>query len=610
MLLPKLPLATPPIFFSRIRTQAPNSINRLQFHLLSTQQISKNYQTFLEKDSITSWASVLSEITPNGQISDSALTKAIQLFRSGTKPNAYALVHLTRACTNTGLFSHGEHLHTYTLKSGFISNAFVSTALINFYVRFDSVNDARKLFVEMPERTVVSWNSLISGYVHSGQFRKALEVFVQLERSQLHADSYSFTAALSACGHLRMACVGKTVHSKIVKRGVDCSVFVSNCLIDMYGKCGYVVESMKVFEYTVGKDNFSWNSILAANARNGKLKEAFNLLHQMPNPDTISYNELIHGIAQFGELNDAVDVLSKIPNPNSSSWNSIITGYGNRGRPTEAFECFRRMHNSGGARMDEFTFSSILSGIASLSAIVWGSIIHCCSLKSGLNEYVVVGSAIMDMYFKCGRIDEAENIFQSLPERNLVTWNILISGHAHNGNSKKVIELFEKLKTVKNLEPDEITFLSVLSACWHSKISIEVASKYFETMIMEYMIDPLPEHCSLMIKMMGREGDVSGAEKMIVGLGFDRCGVVWKSLLGACVACGDIQVADVAAKKLIELEGDSEFVYVMMSNIYALSGKWEDVGRIRKAMKEKKVWKGAGFSWIDVQKDAITSELM
>ncbi|KAL3652211.1 hypothetical protein CASFOL_001892 [Castilleja foliolosa] len=610
MLLPKLPSASPPILFSRFRTQGPNSKNRFQFHLHSPQQISKNYQTFLENDSITSWTSVLSELTPKGPISGSALTKATQLFRSGSKPNAYALVHLTRACTNTGLFSHVEQLHTHTLKSGFISNVFVSTALINFYVRFDLVNDALNLFVEMPERTVVSWNSLISGYVHSGQFRKALEVFVQLERSQLYADSYSFTAALSACGHLRMAHVGKAVHSKIVKRGVDCSVFVSNCLIDMYGKCGYVIESMKVFEYTVEKDMFSWNSILAANARNGKLEVAFNLLHKMPNPDTISYNELIHGIAQFGELNDAMDILSRIPNPNSSSWNSIITGYANRGRPTEAFECFRRMHNSSGAHMDEFTFSSILSGIASLSAIVWGSIIHCCALKSGLNEYVVVGSAIMDMYFKCGRIDEAEKIFQSLPEKNLITWNILISGHAHNGNSQKVIELFEKLKTVNKLEPDEITFLNVLSACWHSKISIKVASRYFEMMIMEYMIDPLPEHCSLMIKMMGREGDVSKAEKMIVGLGFDRCGVVWKSLIGACVACGDIRVADMAAKKLIELEGDSEFVYVMMSNINALHGKWEDVGCIRKAMKEKKVWKGAGFSWIDVQKDAVRSKII
>ncbi|KAK6145426.1 hypothetical protein DH2020_022246 [Rehmannia glutinosa] len=599
-MLAKLPSGSGPPIFGRIRTQGPTPRNRL--HPLFPQQISKNHQAILEEDTVTE-TSFLPELAQSGQVSDVALRKAIQLFRSGSKPNAYTLVHLTRACTNTGLFSHGEQLHTYILKSGFNSNAFVSTALINFYVKFDFLHDACRLFDEIPEPSVASWNSLISEYVHSGQFRKALKLFVQLEKSNLCADSYSFTAALSACGQLRMAQVGRSLHSKIVKHGVDCSVFVANCLIDMYGKCGYVAEAMEVFRHVVEKDIFSWNSVLAANARNGKLEEAFALLHQMPDPDTISYNELINGIAQFGILEDAIGVLSKMPNPNSSSWNSIITGYSNRGRTREAVECFCKMHSSG-VRMDEFTFSSILCGIASLSAIIWGRLTHCCALKSGLDRYVVVGSALMDMYFKCGRIEEAQRIYQSLPEKNLVTWNILISGYAHNGNSEKVIELFEQLKTIKNLQPDEITFLNVLSACWHSKIPLKVANQYFEMMIVEYMIDPLPEHCSLMIRLMGQEGDVNKAEKMIIELGFASCGMVWKTLLGACVTCGNMQVAETAAQKLIELEGDNEFVYVMISNIYALHGKWEDVGCIRRAMKEKKVRKEAGSSWIEVN-DAI-----
>ncbi|KAL6580973.1 hypothetical protein OROMI_006896 [Orobanche minor] len=601
-MLEKLPSGTP--IFSRIRKQGPTSENLRRPRL--PQQLWQNYQTNLEKDSVT-WTGVLSELTSCGQVSDIVLTKAIQLFRAGSKPTAYALVHLTRACSNSGLFSHGEQLHTYILKSGFISNAFVSTALINSYVRSDSVRVARRLFVEIPEPSVVSWNSLISGYVHCGQFRKALELFVQLEKSNLCADSYSFTAILSACGQLRMVHVGRSVHTKILKHGVGCSVFVTNCLIDLYGKCGYAEEATKVFEYSVDSDILSWNSVLAAYSRNGKLEDAFTFFHRMPNPDTISYNELIYGIAQFGVLEDAVDVLSNMPNPNSSSWNCIITGYANRGRAREAVECFCKMHSSG-VRMDEFTFASILSGIASLSAIVWGSLVHCCSLKSGLNRYVVVGSALMDMYFKCGLIEEAQRIFQSLPEKNLVTWNILISGYARNGNYGKVIELFEQLKTMNNLQPDEITFLNVLSACWHNKIPLKVATRYFEMMMIEYVIVPLPEHCSLMIKLMGQEGDLSKAEKMIVGLGYDCCGTVWKSLLGACVTCGNIQVAEVAAQKLIELEGESEFVYVMISNIYASHGKWEDVGSVRKLMKEKKVRKEAGSSWIDfeVQKDLVT----
>ncbi|KAG8382435.1 hypothetical protein BUALT_Bualt05G0077000 [Buddleja alternifolia] len=580
---------------------------------LFPQLISRNYKDdTVERESITfTWTRLVSYIASGGKISEIGLTKASQLFNSGSKPDARTLVHLTRAFTNTGLFSHGQQLHSHILKSGFNHNAFVSTALINFYVKFELLHDAHHLFVQIPDPSVVSWNSLISGYVHSGQFRKALKLFIQLEKSSLFADSYSFTAALCACGHIGLVQVGKSVHSKIVKYGAESSVFVSNCLIDMYGKCGYATEAMQVFQCMIEKDVISWNSVIAANARNGKLEQAFRILNQMPDPDTISYNELIDGIARFGFIEDAIAVLSKMPNPNSSSWNSIITGYANRGkgRGREALGFFHKMHLNG-VHMDEFTFSSILSGIASLSAITWGSLIHCCVLKSGLDGHVVVGSALIDMYFKCGHIVKAERLFQSLPEKNVVTWNSVISGYAHNGNSKKVIELFEQLKRMKDLEPDEITFLNVLSACWHGRAPLKVAYHHLETMINYYYIDPMPEHCSFMIRLMGQEGDVSKAKEMINELGFGYCGMVWKTLLGACVHCGNIKVAKVAAKKVIDLEGDSEFVYVMMSNIYASHGKWKDVDEMRKMMKERNVRKEAGCSWIEVQNVTLPSSII
>lgn len=532
--------------------------------------------------------------------SDIAIRKASQIFGFGLKPNAYNLVHLIRDCTNNSRLSHGQQLHLHVLKSGFISNVFVSTALINFYVKFELVHDAHHLFDEIPEPSVVSWNSLISGYVHSGQFRKALKLFSQLESSNLAADSYSFTAALCACGQLSRVQIGKSLHSKIVKYGAECSVFVANCLIDMYGKCGYVADAMKVFGDMVEKDDISWNSVLAANARNGVLDQAFAVFHQMPNTDTISYNELIDGVAKFGVVEDAITLLFKMPNPNSSSWNAIITGYANRGRGRDAVRFFCKLHSCG-VRVDEFTFSSVLSSIASLSAITLGSLTHCCVFKSGLDEYVVVGSALTDMYFKCGQVGEAERLFLSLPEKNLVTWNALISGYAHNGDSNKVFELFKQLKAMKDLQPDEITFLNVLSACWHSGIPLNVARDYFEAMMNDYMIDPMPEHCCLMIKLMGQEGNVSNAVKMIYELGYEFCGMVWKTLLGACVTCGNVEVAEVAARMVMELEGDNEFIYVMMSNIYACHGNWDDAASIRRVMKGRKVRKEAGCSWIELE---------
>lgn len=439
---------------------------------------------------------------------------------------------------------------------------------------------------------------MISGYVHSGKFRKALNLFLELERSNICSDSYSFTAVLSVCGQLNLVRFGKLVHSRIVKFGVECSTFVANCLIDMYGKCNHVEDAIKIFDEMWSKDTFSWNSVIGASARNQRIEQAFGFLNRMPNPDTISYNEMINGIAQFGNMEQAIEILSTMPNPNSSSWNSILTGYVNRNRPRNALEFFRKMH-SNGIRMDEFTFSSILSGIARLGAFTSGVLIHCCVAKHGFDESVVVGSGLIDMYLKCGQVNTAEFLFESLPDKNLVTWNAMISGYAHNENLTKVIQVFEQLKHAKDLQPDGITFLNVLSACWHNKTPLEVASLYFESMIRDYEIDPTVEHCSCIIRLMGHEGEVRRAEGMIKRLGFESCGGVWRALLAACGVCGDIEVAETAARKVIDLEGDGEFVHVMISNIYAQFGKWEDAGARRKMMRDNKVRKEAGLSWIE-----------
>ncbi|KAM7491209.1 hypothetical protein LguiA_034130 [Lonicera macranthoides] len=577
--------------------------NYLQTKRPLNHHFSEKLSTACDQSQVNAFNSTTSLISPlyNDSLNSSmAIFKPSSAPKSDNKPNGYALVHLIRSCTRLGYFSYGKQIHCYIMQSGFASNVFVSAALINFYAKFESVNDAHNVFVEIHDPSVVSWNSLISGYVHSGQFRKALELFLQLERSSIGSDSFSFTAALVACGQLSLRQFGRCVHSKIVKFGVEFNVFVANCLIDMYGKCASVEEAIALFNEMRDKDTISWNSVIGASARNKRFEQAFSFLNLMPNPDTITYNELISSISQFGNIEDAIVILSNMPSPNSSSWNSIITGYVNRNFAREALEFFRRMH-SNDIEMDQFTFSSLLSGIASLGTLTWGVLIHCCTIKCCLDKSVVVGTALIDMYSKCGQVKKAEFMFQALPHKNLVTWNAMISGYAHNGNSTKVIELFEQLKTAKDLKPDGITFLNVLSACWHNRMPHKIANQYFESMVKDYGINHTSDHCSSIIRLMGQEGEVWRAEKMINNLGFGLCGMVWRALLGACGVCGDIKVAEAAAAKVIELEGDNGFVFVMMSNIYACNGKWGDVSEVRKLMREKRVKKEIGYSLIEVE---------
>ncbi|XP_058758750.1 putative pentatricopeptide repeat-containing protein At5g47460 [Vicia villosa] len=220
--------------------------------------------------------------------------------------------------------------------------------------------------------------------------------------------------------------------------------------------------------------------------------------------------------------------------------------------------------------------------------------------KYGLDSSVVVGTALIDMYSKCGRVNDAESIFNMLSDRNLVSWNAMISGYARNGDFAQVISLFESLKMERDAKPDSITFLNLISACSHSQIPFESAINYYDAMINEYGIAPSIEHCCSMIRLMGQKGELWRAQRMIHELGFESCGVVWRSLLGACETQEDLQVAEVAAAKVIELERDEDYVYVMLSNMYASFGRWEDVNVIRSLMSKKKVRKEAGFSWIEI----------
>ncbi|CAJ1933144.1 unnamed protein product [Sphenostylis stenocarpa] len=236
--------------------------------------------------------------------------------------------------------------------------------------QFESdLSDAHALFDEIPQPNAVTLNTMISGYVHAGQFRNALSFFMRLERSHVCGDAFSFT------------------------------IVVANCLIDLYGKCGPVEYAVRVFSETVENDVISWNSIIAASANNGYIELAYKFLNLVPNPDTVSYNGLINGIAQVGNMEDVVHVLSSLPNPNSSSWNSVISGFVNKNRTREALDMFCKMHLKN-VEMDEFTFLTILDGIASLAALTWGMLIHCCTIKCGLDDSVVIGSALIDMYSK------------------------------------------------------------------------------------------------------------------------------------------------------------------------------------------------------------------
>ncbi|XP_019087152.1 PREDICTED: putative pentatricopeptide repeat-containing protein At5g47460 [Camelina sativa] len=551
--------------------------------------------------SSNSWTTILPALARFGSIG--VLRSAVELINDGDKPDASPLVHLLRVSGDHGYVSLCQQLHGYVIKHGFVSDTRLSNSLMRFYKTSDSLEDAHKVFDEMPEPDVISWNSLVSGYVQSGRFQEGLSLFLELHRSDVFPNEFSFTAALAACARLRHLLLGASIHSKTVKLGIEKgNVVVGNCLIDMYGKCGSMDDAVLVFQHMEEKDTVSWNAIVASCSRNCKLELGLWFFHQMPNPDTVTYNELIDAFVKSGDFNNAFQVLSDMPTPNSSSWNTILTGYVNSDRSGEATEFFKKMHSLG-VRFDEYSLSIFLAAIATLAVVPWGSLIHSCALKLGLDSRVVVASALIDMYSKCGMLKHAELIFWKMPRKNLTAWNAMISGYARNGDSTEAIKLFNQLKQERFMKPDRFTFLNLLAVCSHCEVPMEVTVGFFEMMVNEYGIKPSIEHCCSLIRAMGQTGEVWQAKRVIQDFGFGYDSVAWRALLGACSAQKDLKAAKTVAAKMIELgeAGEDEYVYIVMSNLYAYHDRWREVSQIRKIMREKGVKKEVGSSWIQEQ---------
>ena len=555
----------------------------------------------------SSWTTVVSALARSGVID--ALHAAVELLNDGDKPDdtSSVMVHLLRVSGNHGYVSLCRQLHGYVVKHGYVSETRLSNSLMRFYKTSDSLEDAHRLFDEMPDPDVISWNSLVSGYVQSGRLQEGLCLFLDLERSNVFPNEFSFTAALAACARLKISWLGACIHSKIVKLGMEKgNVVVGNCLIDMYGKCGSMDDAVLVFRHMEEKDTVSWNAIVASCSRNRKLELGLWFFHQMPNPDTVTYNELIDAFVKSEDFNSAFQILSCMPNPNSSSWNTILTGYVNSEQSREATQFFTKMH-SYGVRLDEYSLSIVLAAIAALAVVPWGRVIHSCGLKLGLDSRVVVASALIDMYSKCGMLKQAELMFWTMPRKNLIAWNAMIYGYARNGDSTEAIKLFSQLKQERFLKPDGITFLNLLAVCSHCEVPMELTLGYFEMMVNEYGIKPRVEHCCSLIRAMARRGDIWQAKKVIQEFGFGFDGVAWRALLGACSAGKDLKAAKAVAGKIVVLGevDEDEYVYIVMSNLYAYHEIWREVSQIRKIMREKGVEKEVGSSWIQEQNVAI-----
>lgn len=435
-----------------------------------------------------------------------------------------------------------KNVHGLVFKFGLDHDLFVGSAVVHGYLKFESMVDAHQVFDEMPDRDVVLWNAMINGYAQIGEFDNALDCLKKLRVDGIVPSRFTVTGILSVVTLKGDLFNGKAIHGFVTKMGYFSGVAVCNALIDMYGKCKCSLDALDIFEGMAVKDIYSWNSIIGVHQQSGDHEGTLKLFDQM--------------------LRDKVFC------------------------------------------PDIVTVTTVLPACSHLAALRHGKEIHAYMITKGLGKEdenrdndTYINNAIMDMYGKCGCMHEARLVFEHMSSKDSASWNIMIMSYAMHGFGNEALSLFHKMGEV-NLTPDEVTFVGVLSACNHAGL-VKEGQEYLSQMKSKYNISPTVEHYTCVIDMLGRAGLLDQAYRLLSEMPIEANSVVWRAFLAACRLHGDANLAEIAARKVIDLEPEHCGSYVLMSNVYGTLGRYEEVSDVRLNMRQQSVKKTPGCSWIE-----------
>eukprot|EP00268_Persea_americana_P061842 TRINITY_DN7867_c0_g1_i1.p1 TRINITY_DN7867_c0_g1~~TRINITY_DN7867_c0_g1_i1.p1 ORF type:complete len:819 (+),score=111.99 TRINITY_DN7867_c0_g1_i1:258-2714(+) len=567
--------------------------------------------------------------------------EAFKLFSemqsAGAKPDHVTYVSLLSGYVDEESLNLVIQVHAHVVKLGFGSTFLVSNTLVDSYCKCRSLNAACQLFEEMPERDCVTFNALITGHAKDGSCENSMRLFLEMQSFGLKPSEFTFAAVLSASTGLGVLGLGQQIHGLVIKSHLGWNVFVSNALLDFYSKCDCLTEARRLFDGMPELDCVSYNVIITGYAWNGQSKESLDLFRElqfkgfdrkqypfsivlniaaaMPNlemgrqihaqailtsteSDILVGNSLIDMYAKCGSMETAEMIFRNRMDRNSVSWTAMISGHVQSGSHEEAVKLFSEMYRAN-VRSDQATFSSVLRALASLALIGLGKQLHSYIIRLGYMANVFAGSALLDMYAKCGCIKEAMQAFDEMPDRNLVSWNAMIAAYSQNGHANAAIRLFEDMLEC-GMPADSVTFLNVLSACSHGGLVAE-GFRYFDSMTKLFKINPKREHYACMVDVLGRMGRLDEAEKLIAEMPFEPDCIMWSSILNSCRIHGNQELGQRAADQLFKMELKDAAPYVIMSNIYAAAGRWEDVGKVKKAMKDRGVKKEPASSWVEIK---------
>ncbi|CAL9223759.1 unnamed protein product [Arabidopsis halleri] len=460
-----------------------------------------------------------------------------------------------------------KKIHACIIVHGLSQSSFMVTKMVDLCDKFGDMDYATRLFNQVSNPNVFLYNSIIRAYTHNSLYCDVIRIYKQLLRKSIEfPDRFTFPFMFKSCASLGSCYLGKQVHGHLYKFGPKFHVVTENALIDMYMKFDDLVGAHKVFDEMSERDVISWNSLLSGYARLGQMKKAKGLFHLMIDKTIVS-------------------------------WTAMISGYTGIGCYVEAMDFFREMQLAG-IEPDEISLISVLPSCAHLGSLELGKWIHMYAERRGFLKQTGVCNALIEMYSKCGMICQAIQLFEQMKGKDVISWSTMISGYAYHGNAHQAFETFIKMQRAK-VKPNGITFLGLLSACSHVGLW-QQGLKYFDMMRQDYQIEPKIEHYGCLIDVLARAGKLERAVEITKTMPVKPDSKIWGSLLSSCRTKGNLDVALVAMDHLVEVEPDDMGNYVLLANIYADLGKWEDVSRLRKMIRNENMKKTPGSSLIEV----------
>ncbi|CAA0409425.1 Pentatricopeptide repeat-containing protein chloroplastic [Arabidopsis thaliana] len=590
----------------------------------------------LQNADTISWTMMISSLVGARKWRE-ALQFYSEMVKAGVPPNEFTFVKLLGASSFLGL-EFGKTIHSNIIVRGIPLNVVLKTSLVDFYSQFSKMEDAVRVLNSSGEQDVFLWTSVVSGFVRNLRAKEAVGTFLEMRSLGLQPNNFTYSAILSLCSAVRSLDFGKQIHSQTIKVGFEDSTDVGNALVDMYMKCSASeVEASRVFGAMVSPNVVSWTTLILGLVDHGFVQDCFGLLMEMvkrevePNVVTLSGvlracsklrhvrrvleihgyllrrhvdgemvvgNSLVDAYASSRKVDYAWNVIRSMKRRDNITYTSLVTRFNELGKHEMALSVINYMYGDG-IRMDQLSLPGFISASANLGALETGKHLHCYSVKSGFSGAASVLNSLVDMYSKCGSLEDAKKVFEEIATPDVVSWNGLVSGLASNGFISSALSAFEEMR-MKETEPDSVTFLILLSACSNGRLT-DLGLEYFQVMKKIYNIEPQVEHYVHLVGILGRAGRLEEATGVVETMHLKPNAMIFKTLLRACRYRGNLSLGEDMANKGLALAPSDPALYILLADLYDESGKPELAQKTRNLMTEKRLSKKLGKSTVEVQ---------